>query len=394
MLSRLSIVVGLVSCAFGFAVAAPAAAQPSRDQLGPGSPASGATRSPVVVRAERPVNSVRPVKIIQVEARAAGPRTPGASPAYDLLRANAPALDVSRQTTSTQIYAYDDDSFEDSFFLEDNSTGEYFHEVELAQRYTLDQAGTVLYAEVCLHRTPEDTSSGFAFRLNVFQNHDDGTGDLLGAYDVDGVIDEADAVACVRVEGDLVGLGVAAGDIWIGVAWESGTPTANTKLMALDTDSSGGARAYRVRDDGFDWSDWQDDNEPGVYGIRMAVAHAEDEAGYTDCVPETAALSFDGHEVRLCFETYRGDVGEARSGIWASGQAGLLWFFQPDNAEVLVKVLNGCAFNQHRWIFVAAVTDVAFNLEITSPDGEVWRHRNPQGMTALPAQDNTAFPCN
>ena len=86
-------------------------------------------------------------------------------------------------------------------------------------------------------------------------------------------------------------------------------------------------------------------------------------------------------------------MGEAQAGIWASGQAGLLWFFDRDNAEVLVKVLDGCAHNGRRWVFVAPVTDVAFNLHVTSSGGRQWIHRNRLGATAATRSDTAAFDC-
>ena len=116
---------------------------------------------------------------------------------------------------------------------------------------------------------------------------------------------------------------------------------------------------------------------------------------YTDCRPTTTPLVFDGgYRVSLCYETAQGLVGEARGGIWASGQSGLLWFFDRNNAEVLVKVLNGCSHNGHRWIFVAPVTDVAFNLYVTSAGGREWTHRNRLGETAATESDTSAFICD
>ncbi len=119
------------------------------------------------------------------------------------------------------------------------------------------------------------------------------------------------------------------------------------------------------------------------------------EGEYTDCRPTTTPLVFDGgYQVSLCYETAEGLVGEARGGIWASNQSGLLWFFSRDNAEVLVKVLNGCSHNGRRWVFVAPVTDVAFNLYITSSNGRTWTHRNRLGVTAATRSDTSAFDCN
>lgn len=115
---------------------------------------------------------------------------------------------------------------------------------------------------------------------------------------------------------------------------------------------------------------------------------------YTDCHPTSTPLVFgDGYEVSLCYETADGDVGEGKGGIWASGQSGLLWFFDRGNAEVLIKVLDGCSHNNHRWVFVAPVTDLAFNLHVTDKRGLLWAHRNRLGVTARTRSDTTAFPC-
>lgn len=117
--------------------------------------------------------------------------------------------------------------------------------------------------------------------------------------------------------------------------------------------------------------------------------------GYTDCRPETASLVFaDGFKVALCYETASGEVGEGKTGIWASSESGLLWFFNRDNAEVLVKVLDGCRLNGNRWVYVAPVTDLAFNLYVQSAGGSNWSHHNRQGQTAASRSDNFAFPCN
>ena len=120
-----------------------------------------------------------------------------------------------------------------------------------------------------------------------------------------------------------------------------------------------------------------------------------DGPGYTDCRPETASLVFEGgFKVAMCYETPGGEVGEGQAGIWASGESGLLWFFSRDNAEVLVKVLDGCHLNGHRWVYVAPVTDLAFNLYVQSTRGSNWSHHNRLGQTAASRSDNFAFPCN
>ena len=118
-------------------------------------------------------------------------------------------------------------------------------------------------------------------------------------------------------------------------------------------------------------------------------------SGYTDCRPETAALTFAGGvTVAMCYETAEGEVGEGKAGIWASSESGLLWFFNRDNAEVLVKVLDGCHLNGHRWVYVAPATDLAFNLYVRDAGGRNWSHHNRLGETATTRSDNFAFPCD
>ncbi len=138
------------------------------------------------------------------------------------------------------------------------------------------------------------------------------------------------------------------------------------------------------------------------YGLRnlspnalaLLVAFAVAPATAQLCEPTDTVLQFDGgYEVSMCYVTPDGPVGHAKAGIWASGQSGLLWFFSSDNAEVLVKVLDGCKHNGHFWVFVAPVTTLEFNLRVTGPDGRQWSHTNSQGQTATVKSDLSAFKC-
>ena len=133
-----------------------------------------------------------------------------------------------------------------------------------------------------------------------------------------------------------------------------------------------------------------------LYGVpRDPYPDPPTGSGYTSCRPETKPLVFDGgYEVHMCYETPAGEVGEGKAGIWTSGESGLLWFFSRGNAEVLIKVLDGCRFNGHRWVFVAPVTDVAFNLYVTDGNGHYWSHFNRQGEKAATGIDTMAFRCD
>jgi hypothetical protein len=76
-----------------------------------------------------------------------------------------------------------------------------------------------------------------------------------------------------------------------------------------------------------------------------------------------------------------------------SDDAGLFYFFDPNNWEMLVKVLNACGppFD-HFWVFYAATTDVEFTLLVTDTQtGVLKTYFNPQRNAAAPVQDTSAF---
>ncbi len=97
--------------------------------------------------------------------------------------------------------------------------------------------------------------------------------------------------------------------------------------------------------------------------------------------------------VFACVETPDGALRRVWDYCLDAHRSALLYFFGRDNAEILVKVLDGCAVNGHRWVFAAPVTDLAFNLHVDSPTGERWTHRNRFGQTADTVADVSAFPC-
>ena len=121
---------------------------------------------------------------------------------------------------------------------------------------------------------------------------------------------------------------------------------------------------------------------------------------FSDCEPTAPQIAFEhGYTVSMCIEYEKeGEIVKADALDYQLGsrESGLLYFFDRDNSEVLIKVLDACKVNQHRWVFVAPVTTLAFNLHVDeTATGERWTHRNPQGgVTATTRSDLTAFPCD
>ncbi|REJ84228.1 MAG: hypothetical protein DWQ30_05675 [Acidobacteria bacterium] len=74
--------------------------------------------------------------------------------------------------------------------------------------------------------------------------------------------------------------------------------------------------------------------------------------------------------------------------------SGLFTFFDPDNWEVMAKVLDGCSINGHYWVFLAAATDLEHLVTVTEASTGLERtYQRPSGPS-LAENDTLAFACS
>ncbi len=88
--------------------------------------------------------------------------------------------------------------------------------------------------------------------------------------------------------------------------------------------------------------------------------------------------------------TTQSGIGQAVS---LTGDTGYFWFFAASNVELLVKVLDGCALNNHYWVFAGGLTNVHTTMTVTDTahSSQVKTYQNPQNTPFRPLQDTTAF---
>jgi hypothetical protein len=79
-----------------------------------------------------------------------------------------------------------------------------------------------------------------------------------------------------------------------------------------------------------------------------------------------------------------------------TADSGALWFFGPNNLELLVKVLDACQTPSRTvWVFAAGLTDVEVEITVTeTATGRTRRYLNPLGRAFAPLQDTAAFSCS
>ena len=111
-----------------------------------------------------------------------------------------------------------------------------------------------------------------------------------------------------------------------------------------------------------------------------------------DCVSEaTLCLGGGRFLVTAAWKARNGSTGLGQA-VAVTPDSGYFWFFDPDNVEVLVKALDGCAVNGHFWFFSAGLTNLEVELTVTdTATGEIRTYDNPLGTAFAPALDTLAF---
>lgn len=121
----------------------------------------------------------------------------------------------------------------------------------------------------------------------------------------------------------------------------------------------------------------------------------DDGASDESCVPddETLCLEDGRYALRGTWRDFQGRTGVFHS-VPSTDGSGLFWFFDENSVEVLARVIDGCGLNDHRWVFFAATTNVAYTLEVTDLRTDtVRRYSNPLGTRAAATTDVAAFAC-
>lgn len=148
---------------------------------------------------------------------------------------------------------------------------------------------------------------------------------------------------------------------------------------------------------------WQYENRDGLASGRALADHAffnylrPLDKPVTACVPS---------DTRLCLQTGRfavevdwrsrpgGEASATGSGHPMAGtdSSGAFWFFNPENQELLVKVLDACTTRERFWVFAAGATNVEYILRVTDTQtGTVRTYYNPLGHPAEAVIDTQAF---
>ena len=146
---------------------------------------------------------------------------------------------------------------------------------------------------------------------------------------------------------------------------------------------------------------------PGFYRVELVVSglgtesrasrdllvRASDPAG--SCEPDGETLCLRDSRYAVVVDWWLGDGRSGTGSVVHGGtnDSGLFTFFNRENWEVLIKVLDGCAVNGHVWVYGASTTDLGYTIRVTDTvTGVAKEYGNEPGLPAPAITDATAFP--
>lgn len=114
------------------------------------------------------------------------------------------------------------------------------------------------------------------------------------------------------------------------------------------------------------------------------------------CVADFYTLCLNGgrFRVRASYATAAGASGVGRS-VALTGDSGYFWFFDEDNVEIVIKVLDACGLAdfENFWVFATGLTNVEVRLSVEDAStGELEVYPNPLNRDFLPILDTAHFP--
>jgi plastocyanin len=120
---------------------------------------------------------------------------------------------------------------------------------------------------------------------------------------------------------------------------------------------------------------------------------AEQTAAAGPCFADATTLCLNGgrFKVQVAWSVPDQGTSGVGMGVPLTGDTGYFWFFSSNNVELVIKVVDGRAFNAKFWVFYGALSNVNYTITVTDTvAGTVKTYSNPFGLLASVA-DTAAF---
>jgi hypothetical protein len=313
-----------------------------------------------------------------------GAAQPAAAPAQSVVQLSTvdPPPAVTGADTIELRY---DDGEPDAYYVPPSGS-----EADLAMRFDLPQANMqAQQATFCIRRTGSDPT--FPFRLTFWAA--DGPGGAPGTLfaSVNPTAMNVPSGANVFVTVTLSpGITIPDATAYLGVGWDDATTPGYE--ACLDNDGATVQPGYVDLDQQGDWTDLRTYDSGYTALILRGVFSDQGEGGPCMANETTLCLHNGRFKVQVYWTTQFGTSGPGHVVPVGTSDSGLFWFFNGSNWEMLLKVLDGCAVNDHYWVFFAATTNVGFTLTVTDTEAPAQKvYVNELGHRADAVTDTAAF---
>ena len=132
-----------------------------------------------------------------------------------------------------------------------------------------------------------------------------------------------------------------------------------------------------------------------VASLRLAPPVGDQFRASTACVVDETSLCLQGGRFQVRANWQTGEQRGVGTAIPRTPDTGMFWFFSAANIELVVKVLDGCRQNGHRWVLMGGLTDVGVEISVAdSQSGAVKTYGHVAGSPFQTRFDLEAFPCS
>ena len=261
--------------------------------------------------------------------------------------------------------------------------------LDMVQRF--DGVGGQQVDQICVCWTRLPGQEDFDFDFVFYQA--DGTGGQPGTFidffsaTAEGVPEFPD-VGVFSFDFTSLNFNLPPGNVYVGVSWLA----QDFDNIFLCTDEGGGG-VQPIFASGDLGSSWTDVREVDADLDALVIRGDFSPTGTEPCVegPNTLCLTEDRFRVEVDWATVGGDSGQGMA-VELTPDTGYFWFFNEENVEMVIKVLDACSFADRFWVFAGGLTNVEVQITVTDTQtGTVRTYSNPQETPFQPIQDTNAF---
>lgn len=243
---------------------------------------------------------------------------------------------------------------------------------------------------ICVCWSSSQSLESMSYSLLAYD--DNGTsgqpGSLLGSKGVSAVNLNAFTRDFFGYECSDLNVNVTSGSVYVGVSWNSASEF-RYFLCTDESVSTPTATMYTSSNGGNTWSSVSStDPNTRALGIRANFGAGASGACVQDA--DTLCLNNGRFKVEATYNT-NSTSGVAQV-VKLTDETGYLWFFNANNVETVVKVLNACGVNNRYWVFAGGLTDQGVVLTVTDTVTQLSKtYTNPRGQVWVTITDTNAL---